>query len=251
MRASVVLPQPDSPTTPSTSFWRHSRSTPSSALHAAPAPAELDLEPARLGQRRDGGGQGSGAHRTPPPTAVCVKRREQARRLVVVAHAAAAPSRRASRPRARGGSAGGSGSRRADRRDRAVTRGSPAAAPARCPPAGTRRAAAACTGAAAPRTRSPSDPSRRCGPHTSRPRDRTSRRSTAEVVRDQEQRQAQVAPQLLEQREHLRLRHHVECRRRLVGDDRPRDRRPGPARSSPAGACHPRTRADTGGRARG
>ena len=40
----------------------------------------------------------------------------------------------------------------------------------------------------------------------------------AEVVRDQEQRQAQVAAQILEQREHLRLGHHVERRRGLVGD---------------------------------
>ena len=36
VRASVVLPQPDSPTTPSTSFWRHSRSTPSSARTIRP-----------------------------------------------------------------------------------------------------------------------------------------------------------------------------------------------------------------------
>ena len=44
----------------------------------------------------------------------------------------------------------------------------------------------------------------------------------AEVVRDQEHREAQVAPQLLEQRQHLRLGHHVERRRRLVGDDHAR-----------------------------
>ena len=40
-----------------------------------------------------------------------------------------------------------------------------------------------------------------------------------QVVRDQDQREAEVAPQFLQQREHLRLRHHVECRRRLVRDD--------------------------------
>ena len=40
----------------------------------------------------------------------------------------------------------------------------------------------------------------------------------AEVVRDQQQRQAEIAAQLLEQREHLRLRHDVERGRRLVGD---------------------------------
>ena len=38
VRASVVLPQPDSPTTPSTSFRRHSRSTPSSARTTRPRP---------------------------------------------------------------------------------------------------------------------------------------------------------------------------------------------------------------------
>ena len=74
--------------------------------------------------------------------------REEAGRLVFVADRAE-PHLAASRPRARGDNAGGSGSRMADRRDRAANPGWRAAASARCRPAGMRRAAAGCRGAAA------------------------------------------------------------------------------------------------------
>ena len=40
--------------------------------HDAPAPPELHLEPARLGQRRDRGGERGDAHRTAPPAGACV-----------------------------------------------------------------------------------------------------------------------------------------------------------------------------------
>ena len=43
--------------------------------------------------------------------------------------------------------------------------------------------------------------------------------STDEVVRDQDHRQAELAAQLLEQLEDLRLHHHVERRGGLVADD--------------------------------
>ena len=128
VRASVVLPQPDSPTTPSTSFRRHSRSTPSSARTARPRTAQLDLESACLGQRRDGGGErvtliaGS-----PRPRSACSGANRHADSWSSPTRPQA-PSRRARRPRARDGSAGGSGSRRADPPGRAASPGSPAGA---------------------------------------------------------------------------------------------------------------------------
>ena len=54
----------------------------------------------------------------------------------------------------------------------------------------------------------------------------------------------------LEHLEHLGLDRHVERGRRLVGDQQRRARWRSPSRSSPAGACRPRTRAGTGRRAR-
>ena len=56
-------------------------------------------------------------------------------------------------------------------------------------------------------------------------------------------------PGSLEHLEHLRLDRDVERGRRLVGDQQRRDRWRSPSRSSPAGACRPRTRAGTGRRA--
>ena len=50
----------------------------------------------------------------------------------------------------------------------------------------------------------------------------------------------------LEHLEDLRLDRHVERGRRLVGDQHASGCSPSPSRSSPAGACRPRTRAGTG-----
>ena len=215
-----------------------------------PRAAELHLEPARLGQRRDCGGERGDAHRTAPPAGACVSGANRqadswssptGRRLDLAVRADLAREVAARVEAA---------ARRADRPGRAARPGSPAAARARCRPAGTRPAAAACTGAAAtPKTVSVGPVSTMlAGVHHGHAV--AGLGDHAEVVGDQEQRQAEVAPQLLEQREHLRLRHDVERGRRLVGDHDLRDRRPARARSSRAGACRPRTRAGTGRRAR-
>ena len=76
----------------------------------------------------------------------------------------------------------------------------------------------------------------------------------AHVVRDQHHRRAVVAAQALQQRDDLRLDRDVERRGGLVGDDEPRIRRTGRARSPRAGACRRRTGAGSGrcaARARG
>ena len=52
----------------------------------------------------------------------------------------------------------------------------------------------------------------------------------AEVVRDQEEREAQPLLQVAQQVENLRLDRDVERGRRLVGDDAATDRTPAPAR---------------------
>ena len=71
-----------------------------------------------------------------------------------------------------------------------------------------------------------------------------------EVVADQDQRQAELAPQPREQVEHLRLHDHVERGRRLVGDHQRRAGTRARARSSPAGAGRRRAGAGTRARAR-
>jgi hypothetical protein len=51
--------------------------------------------------------------------------------------------------------------------------------------------------------------------------DRDARRGRADhrhVVSHHDQRHAGRAHEILEQREHLRLRRHIQCRRRLIGD---------------------------------
>ena len=71
-------------------------------------------------------------------------------------------------------------------------------------------------------------------------------RDDAEVVRDQDQRHAELALQLRQQVQDLRLDRDVERGGRLVGDDQLRARTSAPSRSSPAGAGRPRAGADTG-----
>ena len=66
-----------------------------------------------------------------------------------------------------------------------------------------------------------------------------------EVVRDEQQREAALAAQLVEDRHDLGLRRHVERRRRLVGEHAGAARRAAPWRSSRAAAGRPTARAGT------
>jgi hypothetical protein len=66
----------------------------------------------------------------------------------------------------------------------------------------------------------------------------------AEVVRDQHDRRAVVALQLAQQLRDLRLHGDVERGGRLVGDQQLGSQQQAPSRSSRAGACRRRTRAD-------
>ena len=68
----------------------------------------------------------------------------------------------------------------------------------------------------------------------------------AQVVRDQDDRRADLVAQLADQVEDLRLDRDVERGRRLVGDQQLGLAQRAPSRSSPAGACRRRTRADSG-----
>ena len=65
----------------------------------------------------------------------------------------------------------------------------------------------------------------------------------AEVVGDQQQRGVEVAAQVVQDPDDLRLDQHVERGRRLVGDDERRAQHQRRARSSAAAACRRRTRA--------
>ena len=74
-------------------------------------------------------------------------------------------------------------------------------------------------------------------------------RHDGQVVRDEDQRQAELLAERRlshEQLEDLRLHHHVERGRRLVGEQHLRASRRAPSRSRPAGASRPRTRAGSG-----
>ena len=66
----------------------------------------------------------------------------------------------------------------------------------------------------------------------------------AHVVGDEDDRRAELALQVADQLEDLRLHGDVERGRRLVGDQHLRAARPAPWRSSRAGACRRRARAD-------
>ena len=70
----------------------------------------------------------------------------------------------------------------------------------------------------------------------------------AEVVRDEDDADVELALDLLDQLEDLRLHRHVERGRRLVGRSGSTGCARAPSRSSRAGACRPRT--DAGSRAR-
>ena len=70
-----------------------------------------------------------------------------------------------------------------------------------------------------------------------------------EVVGDQDHADVEVALDLVDELEDLRLHRHVERRGRLVGDQHGRVVHAAPSRSSPAGACRPRTGAGSRGRA--
>ena len=74
-------------------------------------------------------------------------------------------------------------------------------------------------------------------------------RHDAEVVGDHHDRGVELGLQALDQVQDLRLDGHVECRRRLVGDQQLRVVGTAPSRSSRAGACRPRTRAGRSPRA--
>ena len=71
------------------------------------------------------------------------------------------------------------------------------------------------------------------------------RRHHAEVVRDQDDREVVLAPEAVEQTQDPRLHGHVERGRRLVGDQQLRAGTRARSRSRSAGACRPRTGADT------
>ncbi len=66
-------------------------------------------------------------------------------------------------------------------------------------------------------------------------------RDDAEVVRDEDHADLELALDLLDQLEDLRLHRHVERGRRLVADEDGRVVERAPSRSSRAGACRPRT----------
>ena len=71
------------------------------------------------------------------------------------------------------------------------------------------------------------------------------RRHHAEVVRDQDDREVVLAAQAVEQPQDARLHGHVERGRRLVGDQQLRAGRRARSRSRSAGACRRRTGAGT------
>ena len=90
-----------------------------------------------------------------------------------------------------------------------------------------------------------SAPSPRRGRRTS-PRPVGAAGDDAEIVGDEDHRHAALALLALQQVQDLRLHGDVERRGRLVGDQQLRARRRARWRSSPAGACRPTARADTG-----
>ena len=217
MRASVVLPQPDSPTSASTSPSRTSRSTPSTARATAPfARREAHLEPADLEQRR----------RSP-----CVARRPSsdadAGRAAVRSSTcqSSTSSSRALRPAPRaqrGWNGHPDGQRRAGRAGRRRAR-----------TGAMRYAWSPIIGNAADerlrvRVRRRRRNTSALGPFLDDPARVHDREPPAdagerrEVVGDEHHRQPEVPLQLLEQLEHLRLHHHVERGRRLVGDQQAR-----------------------------
>ena len=75
-------------------------------------------------------------------------------------------------------------------------------------------------------------------------------RDDRQVVRDQDDREPELVGEPRQELQDLRLHHHVERGRRLVGEQHARLSRRAPSRSRRAGACRPRTRAGSAARAR-
>ncbi len=73
-------------------------------------------------------------------------------------------------------------------------------------------------------------------------------RDQPQIVGDEDQPHAALGDQLVEDAQHLELHRDVERRGRLVGDQQVRARRSASWRSSRAGPCRPRPRADRGRR---
>ena len=233
MRASVVLPQPDSPTSASTS---PRRTVEVDAVHRLrDRPCRPESERAALASRAASSVTGRAPSRTWTHAARRPSPARQSSTSVVGHSASDDGTARVERAAARhvpriGRVAREPGRRSSGTRDR------------RSP--GTRRRAPPCTGARRARTPLSLGPPRR-----SRPAYMTaSRRQTyverREVVRDEDHREPELALESLEQLEHLRLHHHVERGRRLVGDQQAAGCRRARARSARADAG--RRRADAG-----
>ena len=240
-RARVDFPQPDSPTRPNVSPRRTSNETPSTArsvpnvFRTWSTKRSASAEPSRtpgmtLTPPPPPRPAGRGARRASAPRRNGTRPRRMPRRC----QCSRAPAPRTGRPRARArpGSAARTGSQEAGSRGSAGSPGSWAAARAAAGRAAAPSAAGPrCTGASG-RANSSSTGAR----STKRPAYMTQRAvaevgDDAEVVRDQDHRRAVLAHEAVEQREHLRLRRHVERGGRLVGDqhgrvvrDRDRDR---------------------------
>ena len=216
-RASVDLPQPDSPTTPRISPWRHSNETPSTARATLALDAELHRQVANLHQ-------GLGIH-SATSAAVTAGAAISGHSLQGAKwHAAACPG-----PTSR--SAGSSKQRSAAYGQRGRKR-QPSGRLARVGRATRdRRREAALAADHRQRLEQPlrvrvlrgvEDGAHRAGlddPARVHDRDPVAGLGEhAEVVRDQDQRQPELLAQALEQLQHLRLHDHVERGRRLVGD---------------------------------
>ena len=152
--------------------------------------------------------------------------------------------------RRRRGSADGTRSPAADRADSAPRRRPPCAPCRSSPGRAPRRAASACTGAAAransARRRRELDDAAEVH-HADAIGDVMDHR---EVVRDEEVGEAAAALQVAHQVQHLRLHRDVERGGRLVADEEPRLAWRARARSRSAAAGRPRTGADTSRRRR-
>ena len=263
-RASVDLPQPDSPTTPRISPRRHSSETPSTARAtvAVLAGSARSGRATSISASRSSGrllvaascGAGHSAHGA-KWQAARLARRDLAQRRVLQAAVGGVGAARAEAAALAAGRPG-----------RAGRRGS--AAPARASPPITgsessRRFVYGCCGAAK---------TSRTGPvSTIRPAYMTAIRSqvsasTPRSCGDQDQRQPELLAQVLEQLEDLRLHDDVERGRRLVGDhqrrpagERERDHHPlalparelvGVAARRAPGSARPSRAARRSGRAR-
>ena len=208
-RPSVVLPEPDSPTRPSTEPRGTARSTPLITSRSGGRPKQ-PVRAAGSAKREAAGAEQDVAHADAhrcdvdrgdalPPQLSIKRRRHRAQRL--------------GRP---------VGARRRREQRRAYRHG--AAAPAR------RR----------------SRPPRARGRHGARSRVRQSFATTPRSWVTNSTAAPWRCCRSLDQLQHLALHGDVERRGRLVGDDQARHRRRTPSRSARAGACRRRSRADRG-----